>query len=441
MLKLAIGNLLSRPIRSLLALLGLTVAIVGMVCLFAVAEGIDQIVYDTFGRIPGLVVLQTGAPVALFSRIPADWEQEISQIDGVEAVNAEIWARANLIEGKRIIAPPRLLFGTDMASRARLKWDVYRQNIEEGRFLNAEDCGVFNVVISRQIADEFDKKVGDTLRVADRDLTIVGIYHCGSLLLDFSIVLDMVPARILMRHDPKTVCCFYVEPSDGADKGQLADRIRSVFRGRRPETTSAWDFVNSAASTDVDLLTTFFKTLDRTLKSPSGGNQDAAEAPTPLDEAATVSDDLPVEVRSADDWTEQLAEFTAELDVSLMILTGIGVTIAVLNILNTMLMSVSERMIEFGVLKANGWSKTDVLKLITFESAVLGFCGGVFGCLFGWMAAQVINWKWPEHTHLVASPGLLLFAFCFSLVLGALGGLYPAMRAMRMMPMDAIRRG
>ncbi len=48
-----------------------------------------------------------------------------------------------------------------------------------------------------------------------------------------------------------------------------------------------------------------------------------------------------------------------------------------------MLMSVSERIIEFGVLKANGWSRGDVMKLITFESAVLGFGGGVCGAIIG----------------------------------------------------------
>ncbi len=152
-------------------------------------------------------------------------------------------------------------------------------------------------------------------------------------------------------------------------------------------------------------------------------------------------EEFPIEVRSADDWTEQLDQFTADLDISLTILTSIGVTIAVLNIVNTMLMSVSERMIEFGILKANGWSKRDVMKLITFESALLGVGGGVLGAIMGWLGTLAANWYWPDQAHLVASPGLLVFSFFFSVVLGTLGGLYPAIRAMLMMPMDAIRRG
>jgi putative ABC transport system permease protein len=122
-------------------------------------------------------------------------------------------------------------------------------------------------------------------------------------------------------------------------------------------------------------------------------------------------------------------------------MSGIGVTIAVLSIINTMLMSVTERIIEFGILKANGWSRYDVMRLITSESAVLGFFGGIFGCLVGWIATRGINSIWPDRIHLVATPGLLLFGLAFSTALGIAGGLYPAIWAMRMMPMDAIRRG
>ena len=106
-----------------------------------------------------------------------------------------------------------------------------------------------------------------------------------------------------------------------------------------------------------------------------------------------------------------------------------------------MLMSVSERIIEFGILKANGWSHRDVLRLITFESAILGIGGGLLGSALGFIAAEVVNARWPDRIELYASPGLLLFGVIFSTVLGTLGGLYPALWAMRMQPMEAIRRG
>ena len=122
-------------------------------------------------------------------------------------------------------------------------------------------------------------------------------------------------------------------------------------------------------------------------------------------------------------------------------MTGIGVSIAFVGIVNTMLMSVTERFIEFGILKANGWSNGEVMRLISFESALLGVVGGLVGCLLGWIATHAINGHWPTRIHLYAGPRLLIASVCFSTVLGILGGLYPAIRAARMMPMDAIRRG
>ena len=92
MLQFAFRNLVSRPVRSLLALLGLTVAIAGMVGLFSIATGIDDTVGKTFSRIPGLAAMQPGAPIPLFSRLPIGWVSEIAAIPGVRTARPEVWA-------------------------------------------------------------------------------------------------------------------------------------------------------------------------------------------------------------------------------------------------------------------------------------------------------------------------------------------------------------
>jgi len=81
------------------------------------------------------------------------------------------------------------------------------------------------------------------------------------------------------------------------------------------------------------------------------------------------------------------------------------------------------------------------VRLITAESAILGLGGGVFGAALGWAGTLAVNWYWADRIHLYASPGLLAFSVGFAAALGVTGGLYPAVWAMRMMPMDAIRRG
>ncbi len=128
-----------------------------------------------------------------------------------------------------------------------------------------------------------------------------------------------------------------------------------------------------------------------------------------------------------EDWAREFKHFSEDLDIFLMLMTAIGVTIAFVGIVNTMLMSVTERFIEFGILKANGWSSGDVLRLIAFESRFWVLAGGLLGCLFGWIATHAINAHWPTRIHLYAGPQLLIASVCFSTVLGVLGGLYPAL--------------
>jgi putative ABC transport system permease protein len=455
MLKFAIRNLMTRPMRSVLSLVGLTVAIMGMIGLFSVAKGLDDMVNTTFSRITGLVAMQPGAPIPIFSRLPAAWGAEIAKIPGVALVTPEIWVRANIIDGKMIISPPRFLFGVDIPTRLQLKNRVYQKDIIVGRFLNESDKGTLNTVVSKPIAEEFHKTVGDTLNVSGSDLKIVGIYNCGSLLLDIALILDIDEVRRITRFGKDSVCAFYIEQDGNVPDTVLGPRIQQEFKGRQIE---AWQ--PSTSKEPVVSGNFLFDLLVRLLSGvtlPSGavsGPDSAGNGAAPTANAkggvpslgtrATALGRpplLPIEVRSPTDWASRFQDFSADLDLFLGIMSAIGVTIAVLSIINTMLMSVTERIIEFGILKANGWSRYDVMRLITSESAVLGFFGGIFGCLVGWIATRGINSIWPDRIHLVATPGLLLFGLAFSTVLGILGGLYPAIWAMRMMPMDAIRRG
>lgn len=474
MLKFAIGNLLSRRARSLLSLLGLTVAIIGMVGLFSVAGGIDSMVADTFGRIPGLIAMQRGAPIPLFSRIPRVWQTEIEQVPGVRVVSAEIWVRVNLINEKSIVSPPRFFFGADVDAHARLKDGVYQSAMLEGRYLNESDVDQPHGVISKQIANEYSVGVGDTLVVNGTPLQVIGIYHCGSLLLDVAIIVDQNFVRKISRFDPDTVCSFYIEPSGDVPNDVIAERLEVVFKDRKiaswqPSALLAAQNLDANESRVLDLKTgnpvvDVILKLNRLLHQGTrtvlpgpeessndprdvGVNQNAVSAVDEESQATRITDSDsqdssgPLEIRSASDWAEKFDEFSEDLDLFLGIMTSIGLTIAVLSIINTMLMSVSERIIEFGILKANGWSGSSVMKLITLESATLGFCGGCLGSTVGWLLTLVVNWQWPDQVHLNASIGLLLFSWMFATVLGVLGGLYPAIWATRMMPIDAIRRG
>jgi putative ABC transport system permease protein len=130
-----------------------------------------------------------------------------------------------------------------------------------------------------------------------------------------------------------------------------------------------------------------------------------------------------------------------QVDTFLLMTVSLALTVGIVGIINTMLMSTTERFTEFGVLRTNGWSQTNILTLVTLESAYLGLLAGLVGCALAWVATLVINQFITGGIHLGITPSLLALGLGLSVVMGTLGGLYPAWRAARLLPMEAIRLG
>lgn len=457
MFYLAFQNLKSRPVRSLLAIIGVTVAIFAMVGLFSVSAGLDKMVSSTLNRVPGFVAMQRGAPIPLFSTLPASWMKEIDEIPGVRVVSPECWARVNVINGKIIVSPPRLLCGTDIKRRNLLKTSVYRKDVFAGNFLTEDDIGTNNCVVSKQIAEEFKRDVGGILNVNGHDMKIVGIYQTGSLLLDVAIITDIDVFRRMTRFDEESVSSFYIEQDGTVDDDTLAKAIREKFADRNIDEA---DFMSSVNRIVYESAGNPLQIAGRTLSSAFGLDEFSSPPSTvPPDNKTSqteteadpsrpddnseedVLENGPMEVRLAVQWASRFESLSKDLDIFLTLMTCIGVVIAVVCVVNTMLMSVSERVVEFGILRANGWSRRDIGLLIACESGVLGIVGGIAGSAFGWIGVQVVNALFPTRLELYAGPALLSFGIIFSAVLGIIGGLYPAIWAMRQSPLEAIRRG
>ena len=433
MLRFAFANLLSRPGRTTLSTLGLTIAIAGMVGLFAIASGIDDMLEESLGEVPGVVVLQPGAPIPLFSTLPAVWAEEMQQIEGVHVVTTEAWARVNMLDGKNVFSPPRLLMGIDIPTRLQLDHGVYPDKVEAGRFLNVSDIGHPNIVVSRQIADDLRKGVGDQVQLNGKAMSIVGVYHTGALITDMTILAPIDVVRTMARIDPGTVSCFYIEQMKGVAAETLVERVQQTFAGREPSSWQPSALTGFLANPGEAIRDLMQRTSEEALRDPKNHE--------PVAEADDADPPLALEVYTVAQFGDRFNDLSMDLDLILGLLTGLGMLIAVFSILNTMLMSVTERTIEFGILRANGWSQSDVIRLITCESALIGLSGGVLGVLLGWIGTQVINSVWSDRAHLYAGPMLLAFSLLFSIAVGMVGGLYPALRAARMSPMQAIRRG
>jgi putative ABC transport system permease protein len=147
------------------------------------------------------------------------------------------------------------------------------------------------------------------------------------------------------------------------------------------------------------------------------------------------------DARSMKEAQANFSSLMEQIDTFLLMTVSLALIVGIVGIINTMLMSTTERFAEFGVLRTNGWSQGNILALVTLESAYLGLLSGLAGCALAWAGTMVANQFISGGMHLGMTPSLLGLGIGLSVVMGMLGGLYPAWRAARLVPMEAIRLG
>ncbi len=148
------------------------------------------------------------------------------------------------------------------------------------------------------------------------------------------------------------------------------------------------------------------------------------------------------------DATRSLRQFFAVLDLFLGIFGSLALAVASIGIVNTLVMAILERRREIGIMKAVGASDGDVKKLFFAEAGAMGILGGMVGVALGWAIGQVTNLGTniylkrqslpPEHFWAVPW-WLVLFAIGFAFLVSLVSGLYPAGRAARLDPVQALR--
>jgi ABC-type antimicrobial peptide transport system permease subunit len=232
-------------------------------------------------------------------------------------------------------------------------------------------------IVGHQMAEVMSLEVGDTLRVLDSSFRVVGIYETGVSFEDSGVVVSLRDAQRLAGR-PHQVSMYTIKLRDPGRVEAVRENLEENF----PE-------------------------IDVTLTS----------------EFAEIMPDL----QSMETMVEQIS-FLAVL------IGGVGM-------LNVMLMSVLERTREIGVLRSLGWRRWQVIGMILTEALALGIVGGVCGILLGVAIAWGITQIPGVGGMLVPryGPGLLVQALAVALATGGLGGLYPAWRATRMRPAEALR--
>jgi putative ABC transport system permease protein len=148
------------------------------------------------------------------------------------------------------------------------------------------------------------------------------------------------------------------------------------------------------------------------------------------------------------DATRSLRQFFAILDLFLGIFGSLALAVASIGIVNTLVMAILERRREIGIMKAIGASDGDVKSLFFAEAGAMGVLGGIVGVVLGWAIGQVINFGTniylrreslpPEHFWAVPW-WLVAAAIVFAFIVSLVSGLYPAGRAARLDPVQALR--
>ncbi len=284
------------------------------------------------------------------------------------------------------------MFGAFVVGISPEKQEITLKDIKltEGRLLVPGDR--YRAVVGSNVARQYGLNVGDELEVKSkkvqrastittaRNFTIVGIMEFTSSDFDYIIGIPIDIAKKFYEMDDQLTYIWAV-PEEGVDGEDLSRRI--------------------------ELGVENIKTIS------------------------------PQELRKQ---SEQMLIVMNLITISAALLAAI---IGGLSVMNTMLMSVSERTREFGLMKAMGAEVRDILLLTMGESALMGVMGGIIGIVGGSIFIYYMN-------EYLASMGTVLFAVTYRLVavsllfatfLGTMSGILPAYRAAKMRPMEAMKYG
>ena len=390
-------NIRRRKLRSWLTVIGIIISIATIFFLISVSLGLNSAVQEQFRKLgTDKFFIQPkgnlGPPGTAGAIELTDKDvRSIEKVQGVKKVTYMVFGNAKIEFNRQTRFRP--VIGTDLKN-GDLYFESGGLSAVEGRILQVGDTKDIGLGYNYKFGDYFSKpvNVGDTLSINDVNFNVKGIISkVGNSQDDLNIYMPVEQARELFNI-PTRIDYIVIQVNQGANIKDVADRVSKQLVRTRGVTEKTKDFI---ILTPEQLLETFGVVLNI------------------------------------------LTGFLLGVAAISLFVGGIGIT-------NTMYTSVIERTKEIGVMKAVGARNSDIIKLFTIESGLIGAIGGLGGIVIGFIVAKIVEFVATnafDTTLLQVATPWYLFIGClvFSFIIGCVAGIVPARHASQIRPVVALR--
>ncbi|MCS7211069.1 MAG: FtsX-like permease family protein [Chloroherpetonaceae bacterium] len=448
LVKFAIGNLRRAPLRSLLTILGVAIGTAALVAMVSFGSGLQKTFSDEFSDLELFNTVRITPTRVDLSTIFTLSRRTVRNLQQPEERNQIILTDSVLQRVRDIVqslAPNALVYPEII-----FPCKVIVDTMETIVMAEALPAAIAKVAGYREIriGKFFESDTASDVVISEILLTRIGIRNpqaaIGKLIKLTTIALDAQklltsPLPIFSAGLPIAERSY-----DFRIGGVLSSDIQKLSSGFRlilPIETSAKISRLNFLST-IELLRRNEQSAGYQAIIIRASNQKECEA------IAAAMNAIGLNATSFTDQFEEFKKLFLLFDLALAVIGTVALVVATLGIANTMVMSVMERYREIGIMKAIGAGDDDIRKIFFVESAVIGFLGSVAGLVIGQLATEginaLVNWYVSSQTgtridFFYFPLWLVLSAIGFAVFISLVAGFYPARRAARIQPVEALR--